>query len=131
MYSVVETRKGEVLILNKIIKDIDELLTLVAPSVQKQTSEDSLLCWVVDIFSEDFEEEYGSYDYETLEKLAVAVLNSKYYLIDDCEAFCDEINPDLQSFQVGFDNAFHPQCCGHWYDQQEFIILENVYGKSA
>jgi len=126
MYYIIKTRAGKVLILNKLIEEINPLLKKSINSLNNQTCEEDLLCWVVDIFSEDFEEEYGPYPQELLEKFAVCVLNARHYLINDREQFCNEFNEESIDLEIGFDKAFYPSGTGTWHHHLEFVLMDDV-----
>jgi hypothetical protein len=133
MYQTISTRCSTVCIHNSIINDVLPLIQACNAHVSKQTSADSLLCAVVDMFDDDFAEEFGTtpqerehgIDNELISKLVVTVLNSKHYLIDDIETFCSEFNEEDLPLTIGFDKAFYPREQGHWYSQQEFAICPN------
>jgi hypothetical protein len=124
MYRTVATRAGKVLILNELIEDVGPLLNKCMASLNNQTCEEDLLCWVVDIFSEDFEEEFGSYPQETLEKFALCILNARHYLIQDREQFSDDFNNEDIDLEIGFDRAFYPVGTGTWYHHSEFVLTD-------
>ena len=126
MYNIIKTRAGNVLILNELVEEINPLLTKSINSLNNQTCEEDLLCWVVDIFSEDFEEEFGSYSQELLEKFAVCVLNARHYLIHDRERFCNEFNDEDIDLEIGFDKAFYPAGTGTWYHHSEFVLMDDA-----
>ncbi|WP_299496452.1 hypothetical protein [uncultured Shewanella sp.] len=126
MYNIVETRAGKTLILNQLISDIWPLLKKCVSSLNTQKCEEDLLCWVVDVFSEDFEEEYGSYSQEYLEKLVLCCLNSRHYLIKDVEQFCHHFNDEPLDLEIGFDKAFYPVGIGHWHHFNEFVLISDT-----
>lgn len=126
MYNKIITRTGTVLILDQLINEVKPLLIKCNESINNQQSEDNLLCWIVDMFSEDFEEEYGSYPQEYLEKLALCILNAKYYLIKDKEQFCIDIGHEDIDLEIGFDETFYPEGLGQWYDLREFVFIEGL-----
>lgn len=124
MYETIETRIGTVLILKKLVDDVRPLLEKFNKDIQRNKTEDSLHCWIVDMFSEDFEDEHGSYPQETLEKLALCIINAKSYMFHDKEKFCADFNEEGLSLKIGFDKTFYPSEIGHWYDRFEFCLGE-------
>jgi hypothetical protein len=123
MYNVIETRAGNVLILNELVEEVSPLLTKCSESINRQYSEEDLLCWVVDMFHEDFSDEFGSYPQELLEKLALCILNAKHYLIQDKEQFVNDFNDEHINLEIGFDRAFYPVGTGTWYHHSEFVLM--------
>lgn len=125
MYHTIETRSGTVLILSKLVEEVKPLLAKCNESINRQNSEDNLLCWIVDMFDEDFEDEFGSYPQELLEKLALCILNAKHYLIRDKEQFCSDFNDESIDLEIGFDKTFYPVGTGCWFDSSEFLLMES------
>jgi len=125
MYNVIENRTGKTLIRNELINEINPLLVKCIDSLNHQRDADDLLCWVVDIFDEDFEEQYGVYPQELLQKFALCVLNARHFLIEDKDQFCEDFNDEDLDLEIGFDKAFYPAEIGNWYDELEFIIMED------
>lgn len=126
MYNLIKTRNGDVLILKKLMGEVEPLFNKCIVSINHQTCEESLLCWLVDIFSEDFAEEFGQYSQEHLEKFTLCVLNARHYLVNDSENFCYEFNQEGLSLQIGFDNTYYPVDNGHWYDKAEFVLINTI-----
>lgn len=123
MYNRIKTRAGDVLILNDLIDEIKPLFEKCIKSLNYQEDEEDLLCWVAEIFSEDFEDDYGQYPQEYLEKFALCVLNARHYLIQDKEQFCDDFNKEGLDLEIGFDKTFYPSGIGCWYNQLEFVRI--------
>jgi len=133
MYFTITTRCSTVCVATKIINDILPLIKKADTHINNQTTNDSLLALVVDMFDEGFSEEFGTtaqerkygIDNDLLSKLVVTVLNSKHYLIDNMDAFCEEFNDENLPLEIGFEKAFYPKEQGHWYSQHEFCICPN------
>jgi len=124
MYSKIRTRAGDALILTALINEIKPLFEKTVASLNHQESEEDLLCWIYDVFSDDFEDEYGHYSEEYLRKFALCVLNARHYLIRDKEEFCNVFNNESLDLKIGYDGGFYPSGIGHWIDVQEFVVLE-------
>lgn len=122
MYVKINTRNGGVLILSKIVKEIMPLIEKTTRSLNYQKSDEDLLCWLCAIFDEDFEDDYGHFSQEYLEKFTLCVLNARHYLITDKEKFCEDFNNEGLDLEIGFDKAFYPVGIGCWYNELEFII---------
>lgn len=123
MYTKINTRGGTVLILSALINDVLPLLTQVSDDLNHQDDEENLLCWLVDVFDESFEERYGAYSDELLAKLVLCVVNSRFYLIRDPEQFCLDFNAERLPVELGYDKTFYPRDQGHFIDAQEFVLL--------
>ncbi|MBO9492088.1 hypothetical protein J7384_17130 [Endozoicomonas sp. G2_1] len=125
MYHKITHRQGVTLIDSRIVEEVDELLNKVIESLNHQTDDENLLCWLVDMFNDDFAEEYGEYSLDTLSKLALCILNAKHYLIHDVSQFCDHFNAENLDLEIGFDGAFYPVGVGCWYGRSEFVLIGN------
>lgn len=125
MYRVTTDRAGKVCILNHIFQDVESLLLKTHNEINKLRTEGDLQYWIYEMFTSEFEEEFGQYPNETLEKLALCILNAKHYLISDKQAFCEQFNSESEGLEIGFDNTFYPYEIGHWYSTTEFMIVLN------
>ncbi|WP_299011330.1 hypothetical protein [uncultured Shewanella sp.] len=123
-YNVIETRVGKVLIRTQLIADILPLLEKFTTSLNTQRCKDDLLCWCVDVLTGDFEDEFGVYSEDCLEKLVLCCLNARHYLIENPHAFCEEFNAEKIGLKIDFDGAFHPSERLFWYDRSEFILMK-------
>lgn len=123
MYTKINNKNSTVLIFNQLIKEVKPLLTKCANSINHQSDQDCLLSWVVDVFSEDFSDDFGLYQNDILEKLVLCVINIRYPLINDPVKFCEDFNAEGLNLKIGFDRGFYPSTIGHWYNKSEFVIL--------
>ena len=109
MYNTFITSHGTTCILDALMKDTAPVFDKVIKSLNNQGSTDDLLCFMVHVFSDDFKENFGTFDKEILQKFVLCAINIRHYLIDDHEEFCEEFNMEGLDLEIGFDKqTFYP-----------------------